>query len=1107
MKFIKPAVLLFLIFMLTAFTALAADEQGFFRYPDVSKDNIVFSSEGDLWIVSHDGGAARRLTTHDGDERYPKFSPNGKWIAYTAEYDGNNDVYLIPVDGGEPKRLTYHPYSDLVVGWTPGNKIIFRSRKDDGQFYSHIFTVDVEGNFPEMVELPKAALASFASDGNRIAYTTVFRNNATWKHYKGGLADQIWIADLKKKEYGYKPVSAYLGHNSYPMWIGERIYFLSDSVGRQNVWSMKPDGGDLKKHTDHKKFDARWASDGDGFIVYELAMEVWKLDLSSGKTSKVDIQLPSERLGARDKLIDPSGFINDFALNEDGSWMAIAARGQLFSVPTKSRSSLIRQMTNDFTARAKFPFWVENSVYAITDASGEDEFYSYDPFLKKETKQISKGNKMWRYHAMPSSDGKNIAYSDGNCDLFIMDAESGKAEKIAHSDVWEIRDYEWSPDSRYLAYVSPVNDAVSGINIYDTETKEDRNITDPMYNCYHPSWDPEGKYFYFLGETYVNPQSSRYYDQFVYLTPDKIYMYLLNDEVESPFATDSTLLGIAEDVEEDKDKDKEDKEDKEDKDGDGEEEKEEELKVDIKWEGLQDRLVELPISAGLYFDIQAAEGMVYYASRPSSGRTPDGPRPEASLKLYKLDSRKEHNVMDGIGRFQLSGDKKVVVVQSGNSFLRMDAGATEAPSGTGDDDPHVKLDGWSIKHYPRQEWQQMFNEAWRVQRDFFYDENMHGVDWKAVYKLYEPLVPRISTRADLNDLIGQMIGEMSAGHAYIFGGDWDRPKRVSVGMLGADISRDKSGFYRIDKILAPDRVHEEWRSPLAEPHVEVAEDDYIVAVNGTRTNSVNNYLELMQDKAGMDVILTVNSKPSMEDSRDVLVTAMGDEGELRYRDWVEGRHQYVIEKSGGKLGYVHMSDMGTPGLREFGRMYYPQYDKAGMILDVRNNGGGNIAMMLLSVLDRKVWATGTSRHGGVGWNPSVAFNGHYAIMCNNETGSDGETFTQGAKSLELGPVFGTRTWGGWVGIRSDKPLNDQAWFTSPEFSGWGVIGDMKGKWLIEGPGVYPDHEIENDPGSVLAGKDPQLDMTIKYLLDKIAKEPKKLPPRPPIPKKDVNTIN
>jgi len=382
---------------------------------------------------------------------------------------------------------------------------------------------------------------------------------------------------------------------------------------------------------------------------------------------------------------------------------------------------------------------------------------------------------------------------------------------------------------------------------------------------------------------------------------------------------------------------------------------------------------------------------------------------------------------------------------------------------------------------------------------------MHGLDWKAVLKLYEPLVKRISTREDLNDLIGEMIGEMNAGHAYIFGGDLYHPESISVGLLGADISRDTdTGYFKLDRILAPDLVREDWRSPLAQSYISAKDGDYIIAIDGTETNTVRNYLELLQDKAGKDVILTLNDKPQMEGSHDVIVEAVGREYELRYRDWVESRRKYVEKASDGKLAYVHMSDMMTDGLMEFGQQYYPQYDKKGMVLDVRFNGGGNVATMLLSVLDRKIWCTDISRHGGVGVRPYSGFYGHYAIICNNETGSDGETFTEGVKQIGLGPVFGTRTWGGWVGIRSDKPLNDRAWYTTPEFTGWGLMGDKKGKWLIEGPGVYPDYEIENDPGSLLAGKDPQLDMTIDYLLKKIKDDPKEIPKRPAIPYKEIN---
>lgn len=1083
------------LLVLTLILVASAEDQGFLRFPDVAKGKVVFTSEGDLWIASLNGGTAVRLTTHDGEERYAKFSPDGQWIAYSAYYDGNNDVYLIPVTGGEPKRLTFHPGSNIVVDWTKDGRIMFRAWWRKGTPTAEIYTVSTQGDYPENLGLDQAALASFESGGDRVAYTRIFRNNATWKRYKGGLSDQIWVADLKKKTYGKEPISTYTGHNSYPMWIGDRIYFLSDSTGRKNIWSMKPDGGDQKQHTFHKDYDARWPSAGDGVIVYQLKMDIWKYDVTTGKTAKVDIQLPSERLLTRSRIINPSEYISGFDLNKDGKWMVIAARGQLFSVPTKSRETIIRKLTPDFKSRAKHPFFLKDKVVALTDITGEDEFFQYDPFLKEGSKQLSKGNDIWRYAGAPSPDGKWIAFTDGNLTLSLLEVETGKIQQVFTSEIWEIQDFAWSPDSRYLAFSNPENQVINAIHIYELETKKDRIVTDLMYNCYFPTWDPKGKYLYFLCEANFNPMGGNYGAQFIYYSPDKLYLYLLAEDVRSPFAADTTLLGIAE--EEDKKKDEEKKED--------EKKAEEELKVKIDWEGLQDRMVEIPVSPGYYWGLRAAENMLYYVSRENVGMKPDGDFPEPSLNLYQFDKRKHHVVMSGVDDYDISDDGKVVVVRQDSRFLKMDAGATEAPSGEGDDDPHVKLAGWSVTLDPREEWKQMFREGWRIQRDFFYDPKLHGVDWPDVLKAYEGLINRISTRDELNDLIGEMIGELNAGHAYVFGGDIHQPKSVNVGTLGADLSRDSAtGFFRIDKIYAPDKTFKDWNSPLIDSGVNAKVGEYLIAIDGIPVNTVDNYFELLQNKANKDIILTLNSKPSLEGSREVIVTTLSNEYDLRYWDWVNSRREYVTKASGGKIGYLHLSDMMTDGLWQFGHQYYPQCDKKAMILDVRYNSGGNIARMLLSQLDREVWAVGRPRHGGTYRSPSAAFYGHYAILCNHETGSDGETFTQGAQLLGLGPVFGTRTWGGWVGIRADKPLNDKVWFTTPEFSGWGISGDKKGQWLIEGHGVDPDYVVENDPASVLADKDPQLDAAVDYLLKKLKEDPKELPEEPQIPKKYIN---
>ena len=1085
-----------------------AQDQGFLRYPDVYGDKVVFSSEGDLWIAPLEEGIARRLTTHDGEERYGKFSNHGKWIAYSAHYEGNLDVYVIPAEGGEPKRLTFHPGSDNVSGWTPQGRIMYRSVSFNGLYDYQLFTVSREGDYSQSLGLDKAALASFSPEGNKVAYTRIFRNNATWKHYKGGLADQIWVADLKSKKFGKAPISTYTGHNSYPMWIGDRIYFISDSTGRKNIWSMNPEGGDQRQHTFHKDYDARWPSEGTGFIVYQVAMDIWKFEVSTGKYLKINIKLPSERLRARTRIIDPSGYIDGWDLSADGKWIVIAARGQLFTAPTKSREAVIRRLTDSYSCRSKHPFFIEGKVIALTDKSGEDEFHLFDPFLKEKPKQISSGNKVWRYAGIPSPDGKWVAFSDGNLDLWLMEAETGKTLKVTQSEVWEIRNYEWSPDSRYLAYTGWINWDILSVNIYDVEKKKDHLISNPMYSCYSPSWDPKGKYLYYAGTTNFNALRGFYGAQFVYYQPDKLYMTLLNKEAENPFAPEKELLERPKDEnkEEEKDKDKDKDKGKDEKKKDEEAEKEEEkLEVKIDWEGIETRVIEIPVDPGYYWGLTGAEEMLYYLSwQPTGTMSGDDEDDKASLNLYNFDKRKNYTVAGGIDGYDVSDDRKIVVAQMDSRFIRMEAGATELPKGEGDDDPAVKLSGWSVKLEPRDEWKQMFYEAWRIQRDFFYDEKMHGVDWPQVYEHYKPLIDRISTRAELNDLIGEMIGELNAGHAYIFGGDIHQPRQISVGLLGADISRHSSGYFRIDKIFASDKTHDKWVSPLAEPSVGAKEGDYIIAIDGVPTNSVSDYLELLQDKAGKQVILTLNSKPTDKEARDVLVEPVGGEYSMRYRDWVEGRRKYVEEKSGGKIGYVHMSDMMSQGLWQFGQQFYPQVNNPGMILDVRHNGGGNVATMLLAQLNREVWSIGRPRHGGTYTRPSSAFSGHYAIVCDAETGSDGETFTKGAQMLGLGKVFGKRTWGGWVGIRSDKPLNDRVWFTSPEFSGWGAIGDDKGQWLIEGPGVYPDVEVENDPGSVLAGKDPQLDAAIEHLLKEIKDNPKKLPEEPPIPFKESN---
>jgi tricorn protease len=1089
----------FCLVLLCAATMAVAQEKteefGFYRFPTVCGDRVVFTSEGDLWSAPLAGGSAQRLTVHVGIERFPLFSPDGKWIAFSGTYDGNEDVFVIPAGGGEPRRLTYHPASDQVCGWTPDGSVVFRSRSESPNYTYKLFKVSPQGGYPECLKLDQGATISYEPGGKRFAYTRVYLNFRTWKRYKGGWAEDIWVANPDKMEFA--KITTYEGNDGNPMWYGDRIYYTRDIDGRNNIWSMKPDGSDQKQHTFQKEWDVRFPSLGQGLIVYQLAMDLWALDIATGKTWKLNITLPSDRLQSREKFARPDDYTQWLGLSPDGGRMLYVARGEIFTVPTE-RKGLIRRITYTMDAREKFPTFTPkgDSILCYSDKTGEEELFLYAANGKGEGRQITKGSTGWHMAPIFSPDGKYLLYADNDTRLNLLEMETGKIREIDRG-TFEIWDYAWSPDGKYIAYTRPEPNELSSVCIYDVGGEKVVQVTDPMYDSGDITWDPEGKYLYFMSKRFFNPRID-YGNDWLY-TFDKLtrpYALVLSSEEKSPFALkDDAKKEDKKDEEKDKKKD----EDKGDK-------KEEEKKVEVKidFEGLSDRIVEMPVKPGNYFNLMAVKGKIYYMSRENIGiRGQDlfedsGPR--AVLHLFDLEKKKDHEVMKGVASYAVSRDHKKVLVKTKDKYVLMDAGATKAPE-PDEDDPEagIHLEDLEVEVEPGAEWHQIFNEAWRLMRDFFYDPNMHGVDWLKVKKQYEPLVARISDRDELNDLIGEMVGELSVGHAYVGGGDRPRGKSVGVGLLGIDALPDKaSGYYKITRILKGDSWDEKDTSPLGAPGLGVKEGDYLIAIDNRPVHADENYLELLVNKAGKSVVVTVNDKPTTEGSRDVIIKTLADEHELRYRDWVLSRRDYVQKRAGDQIAYVHLSDMMGDGLSQWGRDYFPQSKRPGLIMDVRYNGGGNVAEMILGMLERSVWSVGRPRAGTLRYHrPQSAFHGHMICLCNQETGSDGETFTEGFKRLKLGPVVGKRTWGGWVGIRGGKPLVDNGWYTQPEFSGWG----MEGKWLIEGRGTDPDVDLENDPKSVLEGKDPQLDYVINYLLDKIKNEPMPSPPEPPYPNK------
>ncbi len=1069
---------------------VAAGRSGYLRQPDISGDRIVFTAEGDLWTVAVDGGEARRITTHPGTEAMPRFSPDGKWIAFSGNYDGNPDVFVIPAEGGEPKRLTYHPGDDEPLDWSgDGGEILFRSRRDHPHFNRELYSIPARGGDPR--KLPVGHIVNFAVDpqSGRYAFTRV-GGGGTWKRYRGGSNDDIWVGDPAIADY--RAVTEFSGMDDFPMWHGGKIYFLCDQGGTANIWSMNPDGSSRQRHTDFGNWDARWpANDETGRIVFMLAGDIHLFDPATGSEQLVAIDLPSEQSITRTRYPNAEQYITGYALSPDGDRLTIEARGEIFSVPRKdgvtlpiTRGSGARERMSSFDAKG------ERVVYT-TDESGEQQIVTADAWGRGDVKEVTKPLPGVNYFPpILSPDGTWIAYSDQTQTLHVVKATGGEPRRVDRSEQLEIVEYSWSPDGRWLAYAKAAKTEYRSIFIYDTKDGTVHPITSWTTNDYSPSWDPDGRYLYFLSDRTVNPQLGWVDFEQVVIESTRPYMVLLRADVENPFAA---IQGLPP---------KDDAKKEEGKNKKDDEEKDEDAKpapVEIDFDGIQDRVIELPVEPGNYWGLSATSKKVYFAAVPSEGIANqdifDEPKPKTTLWMFDLEEKEAKPFVQGIMSYDIRPKAgKIAFMKGKGEIYIVDA---EAPPGEDLSKSKVDLAGLVIELDPREEWRQIFLEGWRNMRDFYWDAGMHGVDWDTVRRQYETLLSRLAVRDDLRDLMAELIGELSTSHTYVWGGDRGAPypPSVSTGLLGAEIVREGSAF-KVTRVLRGDPA-DRIRSPLREPEASVKDGEYILAVNHEQFQADEPFEASLQGLAGKPVVLTVGSTPAGTGAREVVVTPIDfmKDGMLRYADWVRRNREYVAEKSGGKIGYLHIPDMGGRGLKEFDTWFFPQLDKEGMVIDARWNGGGFVSQLILARLARKpVWFE-RARGGGTGTYPYRLVNGPFVCLTNQFAGSDGDIFPAAIQKLALGPVIGKRSWGGVIGIRGVRPLQDEGALTHPEFAPL----DPKRGWTIENYGVDPDIEVENLPQELARGVDAQLDRAVQEVLRLHQANPPYKPQFPPAP--------
>lgn len=1074
-------------------TLFSQDEARLLRFPAIYGEKIVFTYAGDLYTVASSGGIARKLTNDVGMEMFAKFSPDGKNIAFTGQYDGNTEVYVMPAEGGIPKRLTYTATLDrddvsdrmgpnnIVMSWKDNKTIVYRSRRIGfNDWKGQLFYATVDGGIPEQLPLPRGGWNSFSPDGKNFAYNRIFREFRTWKRYRGGQADDIWVFDFATKKH--ENITNDSAQDIFPMWTGNKIYFISDRDGRDknkrlNLYSYDLTIKETKQHTFFTDFDIKFPSLGNDTIVFENGGFIYRFDLKSEKENKVSIQINEDFDIGRGGIIDVSKQVTNFEISSDGNRALFGARGEIFTVPAKYGNT--RNLTNTSDVHERNSKWSPDGKWIsyISDASGEDEIYIRSQDGLSEPVQLTKNGDNYKYQPIWSFDSKKLLWSDRKQRLLYVDVDSKNITQVAESKIWEITDFAWSPDNKWIAYASPEDDRQNVIKLYSLDSKQTVEATEGWYDSSSPTFSSDGKFLYFISARTFSPTYGQTEFNHIYQDMSKVYFVALSKETKSPFEPKSDEVKIKEEkkTEESKSTDKDKKKD---------EPKSVVVKVDV--DGLTQRIQELPITNANYRNLSVIGDKVYYIRQGSKDA-------KAKLFLYELDKQKETELGD-IGGYEISADNKKMLVGAEGSYYIIDL-----PSGKIDLKEKLNLSDMKMKLDKRAEWRQIFNECWRQMRDYFFIPTMHGVDWKKMRDNYAQLLPYVNHRVDLTYVIGEMISELNIGHTYVGGGDYPKAERIKLGLLGAKLEQDPSSkYYRITKILKGQNWDSNLRSPLTEIGVDVKEGDYILAVDGKPTIAMNDIYEALVGTVGKQVKLKVNSSPKESGSRETVVVPIGDEGQLYYYNWVQKNIETVSKATDGKVGYIHIPDMGLKGLNEFVKHYYPQLRKEGLIIDDRGNGGGNVSPQITERLARKMAMINYARNSIPTPNPDGIHLGAKVLLMDEFSASDGDIFPYRFRKYNLGKLIGKRTWGGVVGIRGTLPLLDGGFLNRPEFSRYD--NEATG-WIMEGYGVDPDIVVDNDPSKEFEGVDEQLLKAIEVIKEEMKKNPVKLPDPPKFPDK------
>ena len=1061
-----------------------------FRYPDVSEDKITFSYAGDIWIVPIEGGTAFKLTSPAGEELYPKFSPDGLKIAFTGNYNGNSDVYVMPVKGGVPQRITYHGGTDMILDWHPnGEQLLFASSRESGrQRFRQLFLISEKGGQAIKLPMAFAEAGSFSPDGKSIAFTDKSRINRTWKKYRGGTAPDIFIFNLEN--YASKNITSNIANDELPMWHKNQIFFLSDQgpEERNNIWVYDLNTEQTKQLTHFKDFDIHFPSLGPGDIVFEAGGKLFLLNLSDFNQHEVKVSVVTDHLSLVPKVKNVKANLQGGRISPDGKRAVIEARGELFSVPAEH--GYVTNLTNTSGVAERFPAWSPDGKYIAfwSDEPGEYELTLLNLETKKK-KTLTSYGPGFRYNLFWSPDSKKITFIDQLSQIKVFDLETNTSIDVDR-DNWMGQgglsgfSVSWSADSRWMAYTKSLTNSHDVIFLFDAKDNSSHQITRGFYSDSKPVFDPDGKYLYYLTNRHMQPVYSDMDWAFIYPKTTMIAAMSLRKDVVSPLEVRNDKVEVKKDEEK---MDKDSQKGKKQKKGGIEEEKPEKKvkNVEIDLEGMEERSVILPPKAGDYSGLQAVSGKVLFQTVVEGD-----PKPARPIKYYDLKEREEKTILSDAGNFNLSADgKKLLVFNKGNAAI-IDVKPEQKM------EKPLKLQEMESFVDPKAEWKQIFTDAWRLERDFFYDENMHGVDWQGMRDHYGKILNDAVTRWDVNYVIGELIGEMHSSHTYKGGGDTEKSSRRNTGYLGIDFMAD-NGFYKIKRIVKGAPWDAEVRSPLALPGVNVKEGEYILSVNGIPVDIKKEPYAAFEGLAGKTVVLLVNSEPTPENAREVIVKTLNSESRLRHLEWIENKRKQVETETGGKIGYIYVRSTGIDGQNELMRQFAGQWQKEGLIVDERFNSGGQIPDRFIELLNRKPLAYAAVRGIHDMQIPYVGNFGPKAMLINGWSGSGGDAFPDFFRKKGLGPLIGSRTWGGLIGYSGVPSLIDGGYVTVPSFRFY----DPDGKWFLEGHGVDPDIKVVENHTELAKGKDPQLEKAIEWINTQLIEKPYVKPAHAPYEKR------